>query len=195
MMLRWRQNYSPRCYCDQTDIANNKTIGPLNSDILCKLNCLTNVGEIVGSTDTYCVSYSTQDNWSYGTATFDHEFPMATYVEFTFEGNAWAALTTFGYNFSGFGYYSVKCKLDTVNRTDTNEVNYAPLTIMPPVVTIRAGFSYQLSIPTTDQDPMVDTYNLLCHLNIFEFYSIIICFRTLLNVDGLNKVWTNVQVH
>jgi hypothetical protein len=64
----YRRSYTNQTFCDDNTIRNNILFGP-NFAITCDINCITK-GEVIGTTSIYCVAYSMQEDWSYGTKSF-----------------------------------------------------------------------------------------------------------------------------
>lgn len=114
-------------------------------NIVCSLNCYT-ANEVVGTTAMQCAAFSNVDDWSYGTYTWQHTFPLSNDIEFSYSGSAWAALVV------GGGSWNIQLTINTINRTDTGKVNSSPQISMAPMLIVRQGFQYALNIPYTDKD-------------------------------------------
>ena len=97
-----------------------------------------------------CIAFSATslDDWSYGTYSFDHTFPITNDTEFSYSGTNWANLVVGGSSSA----WEIRFTLNTMNRTDTGKVNSAPQTLLAPMVIVRQGFTYGITIPYTDSD-------------------------------------------
>lgn len=73
-------------FCDKETILEHKLIGPLNDYLYSGESPITTV-------ETYCESYSIEDNWSFGRRKFFVE-PSENSFSLTYEGCCW--ISTFG---------------------------------------------------------------------------------------------------
>ena len=133
-------------YCDSSTISS-ATLMSIVDNIRCLNNCFKS-NEIIGTTAMQCTAFSLVNDWSYGSYTWLHTFPLSNDIQFSYSGNYWASLIVGGSNAA----WSVKYKLNTLNRTDTGKVNSSPTTLLAPMIVIRQGFAYGISIPTMDAD-------------------------------------------
>jgi hypothetical protein len=142
----WRLSFSSATFCNSALISSGSLFG-IVADIVCISNCFT-ASEVVGTTAMQCSAFSSVDDWSYGSYTWQHTFPLSNDIEFSYSGSAWASLVVGGSSAT----WDIKLKINTLNRTDTGKVNSSPQTIMAPMVIVRQGFDYALRIPYTDSD-------------------------------------------
>ena len=150
VFLSYRRSYDRTTFCDHSTIASNLTFGP-TAPLVCQKNCLFK-GERVGLTEIYCIAFSLEDDWSYGYNTFEFDFNKTDDYEFSYSSCCWAGLAVMGYNSTTGSSWEIRSSLNTNNRTDIQRVNTTPQTIMPPVVTVRLGFTYEIRIPAVDPD-------------------------------------------
>lgn len=133
--FRWRRSFSSATYCDQNTIQTGNLYGP-TANIVCRSGCARR-NEVVGTTAIICTAFSVTDDWTYGTHTFTYNFIISDANIFSFIGSSWANLVVFGYNPSTLLGWEIRCRISTINRTDTGTVNNAPMTVMAPVITVN----------------------------------------------------------
>ena len=69
--IGWRRSYSYRTFCTQSTISSGHLIG-INGYLKCRDRCYGNVGSLVFK----CTDFSTNEDWTIGTNSFQYTFPI-----------------------------------------------------------------------------------------------------------------------
>ncbi|CAG2198998.1 unnamed protein product [Mytilus edulis] len=96
-----------------------------------------------------CTGFSEEENWTYGQnmvlVTLPSDSTNQAYV-LLYSGKSWIPLV------AGSPVWLLKITVDLTIREDIGRVNSPPITYLPPVLRLRYGCLYSLSIPVKDED-------------------------------------------
>lgn len=145
----YRTSFSHETYCDSATILNKTLIGP-NYNIYCVAGC-EHAYAAIGNTQIYCLSYSKEIDWTFGSRTFSYTIPKVKKYQIEFYGSDWGNLVVFGYNRSGSSW-ELRHSLDSTNQTNSKKINSSPETLMSPVTSLPINNYHVLDIPYLDED-------------------------------------------
>ena len=69
--IGWRRSYNSYTFCDQNTISSGQLIG-INGYLQCRDRCLGNIGSL----QFRCTDFSTNEDWTIGTNSFQYTFPI-----------------------------------------------------------------------------------------------------------------------
>ncbi|RMZ94359.1 integrin beta A [Brachionus plicatilis] len=145
----YRSSYSYETYCDSNTILNKTLIGP-HYYIYCVSGC-DHAYTAIASSEIYCLSYSKEIDWTFGSRTFSYTIPKVNTYQIEFYGSDWGNLVVFGYNRTGSSW-ELRHSLDSTNNTYSKAINSSPETLMSPVTSIPINSFHVIDIPYIDED-------------------------------------------
>lgn len=153
----WKLSANNLTYCDDSYLYNQRSSTQFGEyfDVYCsKCNC--NNIQIIANSSTNCISFSFENDWSYGQSSFSAVLPYSYENFIYFSGNNLTSINNYGTRNTGKGNWKMMLKLDTTVRKDTDEVNSSPITFMVPVLNLRAGFEEKFVLKVPFHDPNND---------------------------------------
>lgn len=145
----YRSSFSYQTYCDSTTISNRTLIGP-KYNIYCVHGCKY-LQTVIGDTQIYCLSYSKEIDWTFGSRTFSFTIPKVKKYQVEFYGSDWGNLVVFGYNRTGSSW-ELRHSIDSTNHSYSKNINSSPETLMSPVTSLPINNYHVIEIPYIDED-------------------------------------------
>lgn len=145
----YRSSFSHQTFCDSTTISNRTLIGP-NYKIFCVYGCKYH-NTVIGDTQIYCLSYSKEIDWTFGSRTFSYTIPKVNKYQVEFYGSDWRSLVVFGYNRTGSSW-ELRHSIDSTNQSYSKKINSSPETLMSPVTSLPINDYHVIEIPYIDED-------------------------------------------
>ncbi|XP_078378906.1 integrin beta-like protein A [Oculina patagonica] len=144
--IGWRSTYNSFTFCDQSTINSGQLIG-INDDLECRDRCSGSVGKLLFR----CTDFSTNEDWTTGTNSFQYTFPVPAYLppyyQVSYQGFNWISLV-----YNSEAAWELRMYVNLTVRNDTGRLNTSPVTTMTPIVRLKWGCNHTINIPVTDTD-------------------------------------------